>query len=818
MLERPRSHLRSLGRDLRTSARSLVRAPSLTALAVLTLALGIGATAAVFSVLDSVMLKPFPFEHQDRIALLWHRDEPRHQPFVEISYPMFEAWRDGSRGFEALAAMASVNYGVVWTGGGAEPVQIQGRLVSGEFFDVLGTRALLGRALAPADNRHDSPHVVVISHGLWARAFGADPDTLGRTVTLDGTPTTIVGVMPAAFAYPPGADVWVPVVPTLPQSVLEDTICWAVAIGRMRPGLDLAGARSELDRIIRESPALHHRGEPLVSVITPVVEELLGDMRPRLQLISAAVGLFLIVACSNVAGLLLVRAITRRRELAVRIALGASRGAVLRLLLCESALLACAGGGAGVLLAAWAVGAIAALGPRDLPRLQDAALDGRVLLFALATAILAALISGLVPALHALRREGDGVPREDAGGSVGGRSGHRLRALLVASEVAFAVVLLFGAGLLVHSFVRLRGVDLGFDPTHVLTMEVAVADAEAAKPASLRLRQAALVQKVAALPGVESAALVLLRPLWGHVGMDWYFTVEGQSPEDAARNPLLNLEAVTPDYFRTMGIRLLAGRDFDARDADGAPGVVVVSRQLAARYWPGADPIGKRLRMAMPGTRYDKQWMAVVGVVADARYRELEAARLDVYVSHLQSNDPLRHLVVRTTGDPTAIAASVRGVVRAAEPEKPVDDVATMDAIVATALRGSRFGAQVLAALALLALALASVGLYGVMAQAAAQRTREIGVRMALGARARDVVALVARQGLGPAAAGAAIGFVASLIGARVLRRLLFEIGPADPASLAAVASALLVVAALASAVPARRAARVDPMRALRHE
>jgi putative ABC transport system permease protein len=802
--------------DLRYALRSLRSRPLLVVVAVMVLALGIGASTAVFSVVDAVLLRPLPFADASRLVVAWQRSPDHSVPFIEVSYADYLDWRQQARAFESMAIIPTVNQGFMLAG--EEPAQVQGRLVSGNFFDVLGARALLGRPLRPDDDRVGAGRVVVLGHGLWQRRFGADRAVVGRKIAVDGTPMELVGVMPPAFRYPPNAQMWTPVVPAIPDVVANRGVYWAIVVGRLASGAGVAQAQVELDGIAARIAKGFPDAAADAAVVTPLTDEFFGSARPALLVLLAAVLLVLLVACANVSALLLARAADRQREIAVRLALGASRGRLVRQLFCESALIALAGVAGGIVLAQWSLDTLVALVPADVPRLQDAAIDARVLAFTVALAAGAALLAGLAPALLASRPSLTDALEGGARAAGPGSAQRRLQGLLVGAEAAVALVLLAGAGLMAQTFQNLRRMDLGYDPRHVLALEVAAPHGKYAKPAEWRSLYETLIDRIDRLPGVEASAGVFLRPLWGQMGNDWLFTVEGQSDADSRRNPHVNLEAVTPGYFDAMRIPLRQGRAFTDRDAEGAPGVAIVSDGFARRYWPGQDPIGKRLKTPLPGSRYDLTWLTVVGVVADARYRELQAARLDLYLSFLQSPYGPKHLVVRTAGDPLAVASSVRAIVRGTDRDLLAEDMTSMEAVVEAALGGPRFGMQLLSAFALTALALAALGTYGVMAFLVGRRTREIGVRMALGARGTDVLNLVMGQGMRPVLAGLAVGMAGSLALGRALSTLLFGVAPHDALTMAGAAAVLAAAAAVACYFPARRAARLDPAAALRRE
>jgi putative ABC transport system permease protein len=803
--------------DFRHAVRSLRRRPLLFLVAASALALGIGASTAVFSVVDAVLLRPLPFTDPERLVLLWQSIPARNAPFVEVSYPYFLRMRARSRGMAAMAAMPSVNSGFKL--GGHEPVRVEGRIVTGNFFDVLGAHAALGRTFVEAEDRVGAPRVVVVSHGLWQRQFGGDPALVGRTLDVDGTAMTVIGVMPREFRYPVGADLWTPLVPVIPEIVAKDNVGWATLVGRLAPGATPTQVRAELNDLNAEQVKSYAPSSPPVMVVlTPLAHDWFGPARPALLVLLGAVLLVLLLACANVSALLLARAATREREIAVRLALGASRGRLVRELLAEALVIALAGGLAGTLMAAGGLHALLSLVPAEIPRLEDTAIDPRVLGFALALTAVSALAAGLVPALLASRSSLTDLLGEGARSAGPAARQVRARAVLVATEAAVALVLLAGAGLLTRTFQNLRHVELGFDPRNVLTFEIDGPRGKYEKPDARRQLYRALAERIDALPGVESSAAVMIRPLWGKVGLDWPLMVEGQSEAEAERNPPLNLQIVTHAFFRTMRMSVRQGRTFDDRDTAGVTPVVVVSEALARRYWPGQDPVGKRIRTPMPSPPYAPTWMTVIGALAPARYRELQASRMDVYMSYLQSEEGLRHVVVRTTGDPLALAPAVRAAVRSLDRELILTDVTSMASLVNVALGGPRFAMQLLSGFAVVALLMAALGIYGVVAFVVSRRTREVGIRMALGARAADVLDLVLRQGMMPVLVGLAAGLVTSLALGQLGSGLLFGVPPHDPVTLAAAAAVLTAAALLACALPARRAARIDPAQALRDE
>ena len=800
------------------AARLARHRPALSATIIATLALGIGSATALYSVIDAVLVRPFPFRDQERLVMLWQSDVTRNHPFVEVSHPDVRDWRSrAASAFESIASMSSVNFATTLTGVG-DPQQLQVRVVSDPFFELLGAPPLLGRTFRPDDHRFGAPPVVVIGHGVWQQVFGGDPGVIGRTITLDLQPTTIVGVMRRGFNYPDEAQLWAPVEQAVgPQALENRGLYWMVAVARLRRDVSVEQARAVLDATIAAMTKEFRpkANEPFRAAVRPLVAELLGTTRQALLLLLCAVGLVLLIACANVANLLLSRSVDRRREIATRIILGASRGRLARQLLGEVFPLAAAGGTLGVGLAWVALEFLVRIAGAELPRGDDIALNLRALAVGAALALGAGVLCALAPLVQTRAIALSAAVRDDARAGAG-RLQRRLHDVLVTGEIALALVLLVGAALLVSSFLSLRGQDLGFDPTHVLTVEVSLGPPKYQNPDQIRVAQRTLVERLHALPGVQSASAVLLRPLWSPVGYDGLFLLEGQRPDEVTRNPVINVECAMPGYFSTMGIRQIGGRDFTHQDSMTSAGVVIVSESLARAAWPGQDPIGRRLSMNMPSSPFDDQWLTVVGVVADVRYREIETARLDLYQPYGQSTSFVRDYVLRTTGDPRAVAADVRRIVRTIDPNQPVE-LLTMDEIVARAMGRWRLNARLFGSLALLALALAAVGAYSVMSYAVSRRTPEIGVRIALGAGRREITRMVVRDGLRLALAGIAVGAVTAYAVTGLLRHLLIGVGPHNPIAFVGAASLLAAVATVACAIPARRAAAVDPMTSLRN-
>ncbi|HEX8179602.1 MAG TPA: ABC transporter permease [Pyrinomonadaceae bacterium] len=800
--------------DVRYGARMLWRSPGFTVVAVLALALGVGATTAIFSVMNAVLWRPLPFREPDRLVMIW-MDNRRFGMHEDIhSYPNYEDYRNQNTTFAQLAAYTTQGFNLTGVG---EPERVIGAATTATFFEVMGTPPALGNPFTQEAEQPGRDTVVLISHGLWQRRFGGDPQVIGQNISLNGATRTVVGVMPPDFAFPgKEIDLWVPLAAP-PDAKQARSAFWLSIIGRLKPGVTFEQARTELGgiwaRLEQQYPDLGGYGVNPVPLHTQIV----GNVRPALFVLLGAVGFVLLIACANVANLLLARATARGREIAIRAALGAGRGRIVRQLLTESVLLALAGGVAGALLAMWGLGALKALAPADTPRLEQIGVDARVFAFALGLSCVTALVFGLAPALQASKPDLNETLKEGGRSDTTGGRGRRLRDLLVVSEIALTLVLLVGAGLLLKSFVRLQEFKLGYRPEGLLTASVSLPRAKYSERAKRVAFYEQLMERLRNSPGVEGVAAVGTI-LLSNTPNSTIITIEGRPNPRAAERTEVPFDATTPDFFKVMGTPLLRGRFFDARDRDGATPVAIVNETFARKFFPNEDPLGHRYLYGDPGGE-DSQWLTIVGVVADMKRTDFNAeVRPETFFPHAQGGAGSMMLVVRTAGDPAALANLVRTQVRALDPDQPVYAVRTMDEQLSERRAQRRFNMLLLGLFAGLALALAAVGLYGVMAYTVTQRTHELAVRMALGARAADVFRLVVGRGMLLAAVGIAVGFAASLALTRLMTGLLFSVSATDPATYAAVSFLLASVALAGCLVPARRATKVDPMVALRYE
>ena len=803
--------METLWQDLKFGARMLAKNPGFTAVAVLTLALGIGANTAIFSVVNAVLLRPLPYPEPDRLIRVWESNPQRGWLDFSASAPNFEDWRKSNQVFSQLAAQEFTTFNLTGVG---DPERIATLSVTTNFFPTLGASPALGRNFLPEEEQAGKNHVVLVSHGLWQRRFGGDPQLIGRTIQLSGESYTVVGIMPPHFPFTRRTELWVPMIldaAVQPWRAHRSNHTLSV-IGRLKPGVSLEQAQAQMDTLARQLAQQYPASNAGWGILLRTFYDWLipEEMRRAFGLLLGAAGFVLLIACANVASLLLARATSRQREVAIRSALGAGRLRVVRQLLTESCLLAGLGGAAGLLLALWGVNLIAAHPPLDIPRMDEVEINRGVLGFALGISLLTTLIFGLVPALQVSRINLSEAFKE-GGRSLAGGARHRARQVLVIAQIALALVLLIGAGLMVQSFVRLGRVALGFNPENVLKLQTALPVTQYVERSKRAAFYAQALERIRALPGVRGAGAASHTPLSpGNWAME--VAIEGRAP--SSQEPLsADARAVTPQYFHTMCIPLLRGRDFTEQDGPDSTNIII-SDAMARRFWPDEDPIGKRFR---PGDR--NPWMTIVGVVGDVHHISLDQDRRPTfYFSSAQLGFNALAIVVRTSANPESFAAAVRKEIAALDRDLPIYSVGTMSAIVSDAAGQPRFQATLLGLFAVVALALAAVGIYGVISFAVARRTREIGIRLALGAQASDVFKLVVGEGMKLTIFGVSLGLAASWALTRLMVGLLFGISATDPVTFLIVSLLLAGVALAACYIPARRAMRVDPIVALHYE
>ena len=805
-----------LWQDVRYGWRTLRARLGFTFAAILALALGIGANTAIFSVVSAVLLKPLPYPAPERLVWLWENNPGSDIKKEPASIPNFRDWRSQNQSFEELTGCARTIANLTGTG---EPERLVGASVVANFFTTLRVAPMLGRAFLAEENTPGQNRVVVLSHSLWQRRFGADRDIAGRTITLNGNPHTIVGVMPADFKHPDPEmvkppELWLPL--AIDPSSIKRRSDFLRVIGRLKPGVAFEKARTEMEtisaRLAREYPAANAGWT--VAAIT-LHERFSGDVRRALLMLMGAVGFVLLIACANVANLLLARAATREREMAIRSALGAQRWRLLRQLLTESTLLALAGGAFGMLLAVWGVAALTAMAPQNLPRLDEIGISYGIFIFTIATSLLTGVIFGIVPALSATRLNLSESLKESGRSATEGRRSGRLRNAVVIGEIAIALVLLVCAGLMVRSFRRLQGVDPGFRSDHVLTTQVLLPRSKYQDGPQIAAFFDQLLVRVRALPGVETAAAVDSVPLAGG-GNVLSFSVEGRPAPPPEQVVDAETFTVSPAFFATLGIKFVAGEDFSARDAANAPGVAIINETMARRYFPGEEPIGKRVTLSNPQTG---PWQKIIGVVKDIQRTDLAAPPYpQMYGTHAQAPSRVMSLALRTTGDPLSQTAAIRNVLRSLDPDLPLASVTTMEQLLADSVARPRFNTFLFAIFAAVGLILAAVGIYGVISYSVTQQTHEIGIRLALGAEETDVLRLVLGEGLKLALGGVVAGLVLASAVAQLMASLLFGVGRLDLVTFAGVSALIVIVALVACYLPARRAMKVDPIVALRYE
>jgi putative ABC transport system permease protein len=819
--------IENLGQDIRYGVRGLRKNSGFTAVAVLTLALGIGATTAIFSMVNAVLLKALPYQEPDRLVMLWTDNPSLNLGFHELPPTQLDLpeWRNQAQSFDQIAAFKTKLADLSDQG---DPERVGGVQVTANFFSLLGVQPLLGRVFATEEEKRGKHQVAIISHELWQRRFGGEAKVLGQLITLNHERYTLIGVMPPGFSFPrgtempggyalmPQTEVWVPYAAG-PEYWRSSDSREYIAIGRLKAGVTLARAQTEMTAIAQRQAEAHPKTHAGWTVhLRPFALQVAGQTRPLLLVLLGAVAFVLLIACANIANLLLARSSVRRKEIAVRSALGAGRGRILRQLLTESILLALLGGGMGLLLGAWGVRVILAFSPPNIPRLNETTLDGRVFLFSLFISLATGIIFGLAPAWHAIQFNlSEALNADNRSSTAPGR--HRTHGLLVIAEVALAVVLLTGAALMIQSLRHLLAVDPGFKSQRIAAFDVGLNGANYDNPTRWRQFYRAACERLRNVPGVRAAAAISNLPL-GEVESLSYLFVEGtaQSPEQA---PLVEDRKITPGYFTTMGVSWVRGRDFTDNDGPGQPNVCIINKTLARKFYSGLDPIGKRLKMAKtdePG----RPWLIIVGIADDVRSHGIDVKpRPQIYTPVEQNTDNYMTFIVGAEALPgKALEGMIRTAIKAVDPTLPAANFRTMERLVSNATARPRFSTFLLGLFAATALALTVVGLYGVVAYAVSQRTREIGIRIALGAGRRRILALIVRQGMSPALFGLAIGVLGAFALTRLLASQLYEVKPTDPLTFFGVIALLLLVTLAACLVPARRAAKVDPVVALRYE
>ncbi len=823
----------TLAQDLRFAIRVLLANPGFSIVAILSLAIGIGANSAIFSVASALLLRPLPYKNADRQVILWNTSPGLGIVEDWFSTAQYFDIRNGTQSFEDVAIAIGANSNLT---GDGEPERVGTIRVSSNLLPLLGVRPLIGDLFGPDDDRPGKTGKALLGFGTWTARYGGDRNVIGRALTLNGQPYEVVGILPASFSLPrevmptlgvvDDAEVVLPLPLAANAAEVRNREDYNI-IATLKPGVAIAQARVELDaltaRLRREHPDFYPPNGGLTFRVLPLQEQAVGRVRLALLVLAASVAFVLLIACANVANLLLSRALARQKEVAVRLALGASRWRIVRQFLTESLVLAFAGGLVGLLLSFFCLEGIRSLGEASVPRLHEIAIDWRVLLFTLAISVLAGAIFGLAPALRLSTLDLHGNLKDASRGSAGASAvwgrGQNLRRLLVVAELALSVMLLIGAGLLIRSFSQLQHVSPGFNPANVLTLELTMTGRKYNDADAVLQTYKQLWERLSALPGVTAAGAVSALPLsqmmaWGPI------TIEGRTAPEGEKFINADIRVVGGDYFRAMDIRLRQGRLFSQEhDTRTSPRVVVIDERMASQFWPGEDPIGKRIRTGGFDVTPDTPWMTIVGVVAGVKQDALDAdSRIAYYRFQGQTPSRAMNVVVRSATEPSGVAAAVTAQIRALDPDLPIYKMRTMGERVEASLAERRFSMLLLSLFAVLALGLAAIGIYGVMAYLVSQGTRELGIRLALGATPRDVLVLVVQQGMLVAATGLALGLACAFVLTRFMRALLFGVQASDPATFAAIAVTLTLVALAACYVPARRAARIDPMVSLRAE
>ena len=806
--------------DVRYSIRSLLKQPAFTAVAIVTLALGIGANTAVFSVVNAVLLRPLPYNDPSRLVTIWEQSPQRDMYEMPVSLANLRDWQDQNSTFEQIAAYTFTELNLTGTG---EPSRLLAVRSSANLFPLVGGQTIFGRTFNAEEDKEGAERVVVISNAVWRSRFGSDPDIVGRSLTLNNQSYSVVGVMSPGFQFPVGfgymgkvlndpVDAYVPIAAA--SNELRRGNYSFFAIGRLKPGVSIEQARADMTAIESRLEQQYPEGNTGISVsLVPTYEQTVKAVRPALLVLLGAVGFLLLIACANIANLMLARTASREREIAIRLALGASRFRVLRLLLGESLLLSIAGGLLGLLLALWGTDALIALAPENIPRLNEVGIDVRVFSFTLIIAVITGVIFGVIPALQSAKPDLNKALKEGTRGSTGGVAGKRTRSTLVAVEVALSLVLLIGAGLMIKSFARLQQVNLGFNPDQLVTTSLSLSRSKYGEGRQQVAFFQEALQRLESLPGVQSAAATTALPLTLSVsGSD--FLIEGRPAPQPGQEMVINTSGVSPEYFRTLGVPMLKGREFSDRDTSDAPLAAVINNDLARTYFPNEDPIGKRITFDE-----GESWISIVGVAADVRRFGLDSnAKPEVFLPYLQLPSRSMSLVIRSSTDPKSMGAAIKNEIQKIDKDMPLEETKTMQELLAESNSGRRFNMLLLSLFAGIALLMAIVGIYGVMSYTVAQRTKEIGIRVAIGAQTADVFRMVIGQGMALALIGIVLGLVSAFGVTRLMATMLFGVEATDPTTFIGIAVLLAIIAFVACYLPGRRATKVDPLIALRYE